>query len=69
MKLRHRVKFGQCGGISSEGLLGDSSKGSGSSLGTQREIVEKKIGGLAARMSDAAGLCWKSGRWPAAFDG
>ncbi|RRT32357.1 hypothetical protein B296_00052813 [Ensete ventricosum] len=37
--------------------LEDSSKGSGSSLGTRREIAGKKTGGLAARMLKAAGLC------------
>ncbi|RRT38421.1 hypothetical protein B296_00002941 [Ensete ventricosum] len=33
--------------------LGDSPKGSGSSLGTQREITGKKSGGLAGRMPEA----------------
>ncbi|RRT58713.1 hypothetical protein B296_00011255 [Ensete ventricosum] len=36
--------------------LGDSLKGSGSSLGTRREIAGKKTGGLVARMSEATGL-------------
>ncbi|RWW51492.1 hypothetical protein BHE74_00042157 [Ensete ventricosum] len=40
-----------------ESSLGDSPKGSGSSLGTRREIVGKKTRGLATRMPEAAGLC------------
>ncbi|RRT33111.1 hypothetical protein B296_00029197, partial [Ensete ventricosum] len=40
-----------------ESSLGDSSKESGSSLGTQREIVRKKTGGLTTRVSEVAGLC------------
>ncbi|RWW87132.1 hypothetical protein BHE74_00004064 [Ensete ventricosum] len=36
--------------------LGDSSKGSGSSLVTRRDR-RKKTGGLTARMSEAAALC------------
>ncbi|RWV82083.1 hypothetical protein GW17_00056447 [Ensete ventricosum] len=35
--------------------LGDSPKESGSSLGMRREIVGKKIGGLAARLPEYAG--------------
>ncbi|RWW40422.1 hypothetical protein BHE74_00054167 [Ensete ventricosum] len=38
-------------------LLGDSPKESGSSLGTRREIAGKKTGGLAARLSEVAGVC------------
>ncbi|RZS22413.1 hypothetical protein BHM03_00055180 [Ensete ventricosum] len=41
------------------GSLGDSPKESGSSLGTQREIAEKKTGGLAARSLEVVGLCGK----------
>ncbi|RZR75552.1 hypothetical protein BHM03_00061413, partial [Ensete ventricosum] len=48
-------------------LLGDSSKESESSLGTRREITGKKTRGLAARMSEVAGLCRKSERRLAAF--
>ncbi|RRT32139.1 hypothetical protein B296_00053015 [Ensete ventricosum] len=40
--------------------LGDSPKGSGSSLGTRREIAGKKTRGLAARMPKATRLCRKS---------
>ncbi|RWV87279.1 hypothetical protein GW17_00050745, partial [Ensete ventricosum] len=40
--------------------LGDSSKESGSSLGTQREITGKKTGGLAARLLEVAGVYGKS---------
>ncbi|RRT31253.1 hypothetical protein B296_00054218 [Ensete ventricosum] len=36
--------------------LRDSLKESGSSLGTRREITEKKIGGLAARLPKYAGV-------------
>ncbi|RWV83859.1 hypothetical protein GW17_00054480 [Ensete ventricosum] len=38
-------------------LLGDSKKESRSSLGTRREIVGKKTGGLAARLPEVAGVC------------
>ncbi|RRT36210.1 hypothetical protein B296_00036995 [Ensete ventricosum] len=37
--------------------LGDSSKESKSSPGTRREIVGKKTGGLATRLSEVAGIC------------
>ncbi|RRT42589.1 hypothetical protein B296_00041002, partial [Ensete ventricosum] len=37
--------------------VGDSLKESGSSLGTRREIARKKIGGLAARLLEVAGVC------------
>ncbi|RRT36799.1 hypothetical protein B296_00055776 [Ensete ventricosum] len=37
--------------------LGDSPKESGSSLGMQREIIGKKTRGLAARLSEVAGVC------------
>ncbi|RRT61211.1 hypothetical protein B296_00040965, partial [Ensete ventricosum] len=37
--------------------LGDSSKGSGSSLGTRREITRKKTRGLTVRMPETTGLC------------
>ncbi|RWV88182.1 hypothetical protein BHE74_00051812 [Ensete ventricosum] len=37
--------------------LGDSSKESGSSLGTQREITEKKTRGLAVRLPEVARIC------------
>ncbi|RZS15294.1 hypothetical protein BHM03_00047102 [Ensete ventricosum] len=37
--------------------LGDSSKESGSSLGTRREIAGKKTGGLVARLSEVVGVC------------
>ncbi|RWW40949.1 hypothetical protein BHE74_00053601 [Ensete ventricosum] len=37
--------------------LGDSPKESESSLGTRREIAGKKIGGLAARLSEVARIC------------
>ncbi|RWW00607.1 hypothetical protein GW17_00036424 [Ensete ventricosum] len=40
-----------------ESLLADSSKESGSSLGTRREIAGKKTGGLAVRLSEVAGVC------------
>ncbi|RWV81271.1 hypothetical protein GW17_00057325 [Ensete ventricosum] len=40
--------------------LGDSLKGSGSSLGTRREIAGKKTRGLTARMSEATGLYGKN---------
>ncbi|RRT77035.1 hypothetical protein B296_00015574 [Ensete ventricosum] len=36
--------------------LGDSPKESGSSLGTRREIIGKKIGGLVARSSETVGV-------------
>ncbi|RWV91803.1 hypothetical protein GW17_00045877 [Ensete ventricosum] len=45
------------------GSLGDSPKESGSSLGTQREIAEKKTGGLAARSLEVVGLCGMSDGW------
>ncbi|RRT58955.1 hypothetical protein B296_00043700 [Ensete ventricosum] len=38
-------------------LLGDSSKESGRSLGTRREIAGKKTGGLARRLPEVAGVC------------
>ncbi|RWW40339.1 hypothetical protein BHE74_00054273 [Ensete ventricosum] len=38
-------------------LLGDSPKESGSSLGTRREIAEKKTGGLTVRLLEVAGVC------------
>ncbi|RWW56589.1 hypothetical protein BHE74_00036687 [Ensete ventricosum] len=38
-------------------LLGDSSKESGSSLGTRKEITGKKTGGLTVRLSEVAGVC------------
>ncbi|RRT53348.1 hypothetical protein B296_00026977 [Ensete ventricosum] len=37
--------------------LGDSPKESGSSLGTRREIAEKKTRGLAVRLLEVAGVC------------
>ncbi|RWV77431.1 hypothetical protein GW17_00061739 [Ensete ventricosum] len=37
--------------------LGDSSKESGSSLGTRREIARTKTGGLAARLPEVVGIC------------
>ncbi|RWW03975.1 hypothetical protein GW17_00032829 [Ensete ventricosum] len=37
--------------------LGDSSKESGSLLGTRREITRKKTGGLATRLSEVARVC------------
>ncbi|RRT67451.1 hypothetical protein B296_00010238 [Ensete ventricosum] len=37
--------------------LGDSSKESGSLLGTRREIARKKTGGLTARLPEVAGVC------------
>ncbi|RWW20063.1 hypothetical protein GW17_00015844 [Ensete ventricosum] len=40
-----------------ESSLGDSPKEPGSSLGTRREIVGKKTGGLAARLPEVAGIC------------
>ncbi|RRT52159.1 hypothetical protein B296_00015972 [Ensete ventricosum] len=40
-----------------ESSLGDSSKESGSSLGTRREIAGKKIEGLVARLPEVAGVC------------
>ncbi|RWW45800.1 hypothetical protein BHE74_00048330 [Ensete ventricosum] len=40
--------------------LGDSLKGSGSLLGTRREIVGKKTRGLTVRMSEATGLYGKN---------
>ncbi|RWV78469.1 hypothetical protein GW17_00060563 [Ensete ventricosum] len=47
--------------------LGDSSKESGSSLGTRREIVGKKTGGLVARLPKVAKICGSkpsvSGGW------
>ncbi|RRT54839.1 hypothetical protein B296_00013131 [Ensete ventricosum] len=42
--------------------LGDSPKGSGSLLGTRREIDENKTRGLATRMPEAAELCGSSGQ-------
>ncbi|RWW46985.1 hypothetical protein BHE74_00047059 [Ensete ventricosum] len=39
--------------------LGDSKKESRGSLGTRREIVGKKTGGLAARLPEVAGVCGK----------
>ncbi|RWW06385.1 hypothetical protein GW17_00030290 [Ensete ventricosum] len=41
--------------------LGDSPKGSGSSLRTRREIIRKKTRGLTTRMPEAAGLCGRFG--------
>ncbi|RRT31471.1 hypothetical protein B296_00058098, partial [Ensete ventricosum] len=41
--------------------LGDSPKELGSSLGTRREITEKKTGGLAARLSEVAEVCENNG--------
>ncbi|RRT31544.1 hypothetical protein B296_00053756 [Ensete ventricosum] len=40
-----------------ESSLGDSPKESRSSLGTQREIAEKKTEGLAARLLEVVGVC------------
>ncbi|RWW19526.1 hypothetical protein GW17_00016410 [Ensete ventricosum] len=37
--------------------LRDSSKESGSSLGTRSEIARKKTGGLAIRLPEVAGVC------------
>ncbi|RWV77100.1 hypothetical protein GW17_00062121 [Ensete ventricosum] len=37
--------------------LGDSPNESGSSLGTQREIAEKKTEGLVARLPEVVGVC------------
>ncbi|RRT63595.1 hypothetical protein B296_00020331 [Ensete ventricosum] len=42
--------------------LGDSPKESGSSLGTRREIAEKKTGGLASRLPEVAGVCGSGGQ-------
>ncbi|RZS16257.1 hypothetical protein BHM03_00048226 [Ensete ventricosum] len=42
-------------------LLGDSSKESGSSLGTRKEITGKKTGGLTVRLSEVAGVCGNDG--------
>ncbi|RZR88898.1 hypothetical protein BHM03_00016547 [Ensete ventricosum] len=47
--------------------LGDSSKESGSSLGTRREIAGKKTGGLATRLSEVVGVC-RTGK-PSVSDG
>ncbi|RZR99195.1 hypothetical protein BHM03_00028709 [Ensete ventricosum] len=44
--------------------LGDSSKESGSSLGTRREITRKKTRGLATRLSEVAGVCGRFDLYP-----
>ncbi|RRT70518.1 hypothetical protein B296_00036411, partial [Ensete ventricosum] len=49
-------------------LLGDLPKGSGSSLGTRTEIVGKKTGGLATRMSEAVRLCGRFDLHPKKID-
>ncbi|RZR90277.1 hypothetical protein BHM03_00018130 [Ensete ventricosum] len=41
-KLRHRAGFERCSEDLAESSLGDSPKGSGSSLGTCQEIAERK---------------------------
>ncbi|RWW76020.1 hypothetical protein BHE74_00015921, partial [Ensete ventricosum] len=50
-------------------IFGDSSKESGSSLGTRREIAGKKTEGFAARLPEVAGVCRSkssvSGGWTA----
>ncbi|RRT53220.1 hypothetical protein B296_00018365 [Ensete ventricosum] len=57
MKLRHRAEFGRYGGISLE----DSSKGSGSSLGTCQEITGR-------RLKDLPQVCRRLQDWQKYFE-
>ncbi|RWW03340.1 hypothetical protein GW17_00033507 [Ensete ventricosum] len=57
MKLRHRAEFGRYGGISLE----DSSKGSGSSLGTCQEITGR-------RPEDLPQVCRRLQDWQKYFE-